>query len=122
MGEEVCRRKNFLAVLLLPAALVPSIALAEPVLDRALSGASVIEERNCSIVRVGFNFRVRYQNHFPSTNGRELRIIVRPIDRNVAAAEIRVKREAVRPPKSRQATIEAIDLEVGADRKLTNIA
>jgi hypothetical protein len=113
MGEEACRRKNFLAVLLLPAALVPSIALAEPVLDRALSGASVIEESNCSIMRVGFNFRVRYQNHFPSTNGRELRIIVRPIDRNVAAAEIRVKREAVRPPKSRQATIDAIDLEVG---------
>jgi len=113
MREKACRRKYFLAVSLLPAALLPSIALAEPVLDRALSGASVIEERNCSIVRVGFNFRVRYQSHFPSTNGRELRIIVRPIDRKVAAAQIRVKREAARPPQLRQATIKAIEFEVG---------
>lgn len=115
----VLRQKLCLLGALLLLATVPHSAFAEPVLDRALSGASVFEDLNCSIIRVGFNFRVRYQNHFPSDNGRELRIIVRAIDRDVAAAQIRVKREAARPPKLRQASITSIELEVGRADGLT---
>lgn len=87
-------------------------AAAEPVFDRALSGADVLEEKGCAIVRIGFNFRVRYESHFPLGNGNELRIVVRPIDRSVAAAQIRTRREAVRAPDSKRAAIRAIDFEL----------
>ncbi len=89
-----------------------SRAQAEPVLDRVLTGATVIEKAGCSLIRVGFNFRVRYQSHFPGSNGRELRIFVRAIDDAVATSQILVRRESLRAPAARHATIAAIEFEV----------
>lgn len=101
------------ALMLLAACLLaPFGARAEPVLDRVLSGATVIEEAGCSLIRIGFNFRVRYQSHFPGSNGRELRIFVRAIDDAVAASQIIVRRESLRVPVARNATIAAIEFEV----------
>ncbi len=85
---------------------------AEPVLDRVLAGAAVTEMPGCSLIRVDFNFRVRYQSHFPGSNGRELRVSVRAIDDAAAASQNPVRRESLRPPIARHATIAAIEFDI----------
>ncbi len=86
-------------------------ALAEPVLDRALSGVQLVARKSCAIIRVGFNFRIRYGSHFPIGRGDELRVSVQAIDPDVARALSLLKREALRAPSNRTAPIKAIDLE-----------
>ena len=95
---------------------MPFQASAEPVIDRALSDVRVLETKGCAIVRIGFNFRVQYQSHFPPGNGDELRILLQSIDPAQAASQIRVKNESLRPPASRRAAIQAIEFDV--DRAL----
>lgn len=96
----------FVAIFLIPVA--PSNS--EPVLDRALSDVRILQQNGCTRLRIGFNFRVRYQSHFPLKEGKELRIVVRPIDRIPPSLKSSVKREAARP--SSIATIDAIDFEL----------
>ncbi len=93
--------------------LISSDASAEPVLDRALSDARVLEQKGCSVIRIGFNFRVRYQSHFPLDGGRELRVVVRPIDAGVAAEQVLVREESLRAPAVRQAAIASIEFDIG---------
>ena len=86
---------------------------AEPVLDRALSGLRVFSPSpTCTLVKVDFNFRIRYVSHFPLDGGEELRIVVRAIDPTEAAALAVLRREALRPPNNPAAPIRAIDFEV----------
>lgn len=87
-------------------------AVAEPVLDHALSGAQLLNRRGCSILKVNFNFRVQYTNYFPLSHGDELRISVRAVDRTVAAALLAIRREAIRAPTSKLAPLKAIDFEL----------
>jgi hypothetical protein len=86
-------------------------ARAEPVLDRALSGLRLMTTPSCVVVKIEFNFRVRYVSHFPIGTGDELRVSVRPIDPGQAAALAILRREALRAPESARAGIKAIDFE-----------
>ena len=86
-------------------------ALAEPVIDRALSDVDVISKKSCSVVRIGFNFRVRYVSHFPVNHGRELRIRVRPVDPTLSPALFLVKREALRAPSNKRAAMRSIEFQ-----------
>jgi len=88
-------------------------AAAEPVLDRALSGLRLFSPSpTCTLVKIEFNFRIRYVSHFPLATGEELRINVRAIDPTQAAALAILRREALRPPASAAAAIRAIEFEV----------
>jgi tetratricopeptide (TPR) repeat protein len=89
----------------------PDAALAQPVLDRALSDAQLVTKKGCAILKVNFNIRIRYASHFPLDRGEELRISINPIDRDQAIALQLLKREAVRPPDSQLVGIKAIDFE-----------
>jgi tetratricopeptide (TPR) repeat protein len=87
--------------------------IAEPVLDRALSGLRLFSpSASCTVVKVEFNFRVRYLSHFPLAAGEELRVTVRAIDPTQAAALAVLRREALRAPNNPAAAIRAIDFEV----------
>lgn len=103
-----CRR---LPLVLSAVAILGSEASAEPVLDRALAGAQVFADKGCTILKVNFNLRIRYSSHFPLNSGDELRITVQPVDRSLAAALVRVRREAARLPDGRAAGIKAVDFE-----------
>lgn len=86
-------------------------AHAEPVLDRALYGLHLITTPSCVVVKVEFNFRVRYVSHFPLGKGDELRVTIRPIDPAQVSALALLRREALRAPNSARAAIKAIDFE-----------
>ena len=93
-------------------ALIASRVDAEPLLDRVLSDASVHTQTGCWILRIGFNFRVRYISHFPGEKGRELRIKVQPIDRRGKAPyEGGLKREALVPPRAPGLALSEIEFE-----------
>ena len=87
---------------------------AEPALDRVLSGLQVSNQRACTALNIAFNFRVRYQSHFPIAGGEELRIAVRPIDPAFAVQEILTRRESLRAPDVKFGRIRAIYFEVDA--------
>lgn len=78
-------------------AFVPA-ASGQPVADRVLQNADVIERDGCSIIRVEFNFPVQYISHFPPDAGDELIIQFRPIVTNTEQRESLLVREAARPP------------------------
>ncbi|MEZ5857320.1 MAG: outer membrane protein assembly factor BamD [Hyphomicrobiaceae bacterium] len=84
---------------------------AEPVLDRGLSGTQVAGDRNCMLVKIEFNFRVRYASHFPLERGDDLQIAVRAIDPAQASSLALLRREALRPPASASSSIRVIELE-----------
>lgn len=54
-------------------------AIAQPTRDRVLGEVEIIEYPEQAQVRVGFSFPVRYEGHFPVTEGDELRIQLSPI-------------------------------------------
>ena len=87
---------------------------AEPALDRVLASVQASNQKRCTALNIVFNLRVRYLSHFPASTGQELRIMVRPIDGAVAAAEILTRRESLRAPETKFAHIRAIDFEAGS--------
>ncbi|MEQ1647665.1 MAG: hypothetical protein ABL901_00165 [Hyphomicrobiaceae bacterium] len=91
-----------------------SMAAAEPVLDRALSGLRAANSKGCEIVKIDFNFRISYQSHFPVDQGSELRITIQPVDRAQAAAFALLKREALRAPDNQPTSIASIEFEAAA--------
>ncbi|MEZ5925031.1 MAG: hypothetical protein R3D57_11685 [Hyphomicrobiaceae bacterium] len=99
------------AALPLLLAMTPS-AVAEPVLDRVFSEADVVATKTCAVMRIGFNFRVRYISHFPLSNGTELRIAFRAVDPAAAKAEILTRRESLRVPSSQAEDIQSIEFEI----------
>jgi tetratricopeptide (TPR) repeat protein len=109
LGRRICGLS--ISMLLWAAPPEPDAALAQPVLDRALSDAQLVTKKGCAILKVNFNIRIRYASHFPLDRGEELRISINPIDRDQAIALQLLKREAVRPPDSQLVGIKAIDFE-----------
>ena len=105
------RTRECLAAALMLAGCMATPVRAEPVLDRALSGLRLITQPSCVVVKIEFNFRVRYVSHFPIDMGDELRVSIRPVDPAQAAALSLLRREALRAPDSARAGIKAIDFE-----------
>lgn len=108
----VRKKLSAIALVTLFTGVAGPVARAEPVLDRALSDVALVSRKSCSIISIGFNFRIRYVSHFPANRGRELRIRLQPLDRGVALAQIFAKREALRAPIDERAAIRAIEFEV----------
>ena len=110
MAEAVCRRLVALAlagstlVLLRPAS-------AQPVIDQGLADAQLAIQKGCAILKVNFNFRIRYASHFPLDRGDELWIRVKAIDRIQAAALLMLNREAATVPDGKLHGIKAITFE-----------
>ena len=110
MAGAVYRR--FLALALAGSTLVAlQPASAQPVVDQGLADAQLAVQKGCVVLRVNFNFRIRYASHFPLDRGDELRITVNPIDRNQAAALLTLRREAATVPDGKLHGIKAITLE-----------
>ena len=110
MAGAVYRR--FLALDLAGSTLVVlRSASAQPVVDQALRDAQVAVQTGCVLLKVNFNFRIRYASHFPLDRGDELRITVNPIDRNQAASLLTLKREAATVPDGKLHGIKAITLD-----------
>ena len=84
-------------------------AVAEPVLDRALSGLHQINRKSCAIIKIEFNFRIRYGGHIPLGHGSELSISIRAVDPDQAASLNLIRREALRAPADRLSGIKAIE-------------
>lgn len=99
------------------AALIATPALAQPALDRVLSGAEITENDSCAVLSVDFNFPVRYVSHFPSASGDQVRIRVRAVDRDHEQALLR--REGVRVPDSTLANVSAIEFDGGSQEGAT---
>ena len=95
--------RQFLALALAGSTLVAlRPASAQPVVDQGLRDAQVAVQTGCTILKVNFNFRIRYASHFPLDRGDELRITVNPIDRNQAAALLTLRREAATVPDGKR--------------------
>ena len=112
-ARSLCSAGLMSMILPVAAGLSPNSALAEPALDRVLSGVQVISSNACTKLNIGFNLRVRYISHFPVGQGQELRVMLRPIDGQQAAAEILTRRESVRAPEIKGTPIRSIDFEAG---------
>ena len=87
------------------------ISHAQPVTNRVLSGYQIASGGGCSIYKINFNFRIRYDSHFPVISGNQLRILFRPIDPREFVIEGGFEREALRPPQDRHTAIKAIEYE-----------
>ena len=84
---------------------------AEPVTDRALQGSQLFTQQNCTQIKIGFNYRVRYASHFPIHFGDEVRIQVRALDPAQARGELLTRRESLRAPGDARASIKAIEIQ-----------
>ncbi len=87
-----------------------SSAFAQVVQDRTVSRITATESGSCAIVNVQFNVPVRYQSHFPATQGRELRVSVSPL--SYVRGSTGFGAESVRPPDSRLAGIQQITYDL----------
>ncbi len=88
-----------------------SAALAEPVTNTVISGYQIAAANSCTIMKINFNFRIRYISHFPAAYGNELRIMLRPIDPRRFQMDGGTLREALRPPRDGSSAIKAIQYE-----------
>lgn len=113
-GVNVSRYKRLLLGVMPALLLAAPVANADPALDRVLNNVLVSNQKQCTAIDIGFNLRVRYLSHFPSGNGQELRIQVRPIDTAFASSEIVTRRESLRPPATKYGRIRAITFEAGS--------
>ncbi len=115
MGRGVWfKTKASLTATLACACLGATIARSEPVTDRVLSHYQLASKNGCMILKINFNIRIRYISHFPLDHGDQLRIIVRPIDPQVAAIESVTARESLRPPENNAAALQSIVFEAQA--------
>jgi tetratricopeptide (TPR) repeat protein len=84
--------------------------LAQPVIDQFVASAAVTASGNCSVLRVNFNWRVRYTGHFPPDRGSQLRISLQLVDRDAVVDGRLTPREGVRVDNGAAAGIVAVDL------------
>lgn len=82
-----------------------SVAFAQPVIDAVLSDAQLLVRKDCEILKVNFNVRIRYAHHFPIDFGNDLRISLNAIDRDQLVSMQLLKREAVRVPYNNNAKL-----------------
>ena len=113
-GTWVSRLRMLLLGVLPALLLAAPTANAEPALDRVLNNVLVSNQKQCTAIDIGFNLRIRYLSHFPSSEGQELRIQVRPIDGAFASSEILTRRESLRPPATKYGRIRSITFEAGS--------
>ncbi len=87
-------------------------AAAQPVIDQFVAGAQVIAKKECALLVVNFNVRLRYASHFPQNSGDELRISLSLIDLPVTEQRI-FRREGVQVVNGNLAGIRsaAVDLD-----------
>ena len=107
IGKSFC-----LIVMLAIGAAMPEPGLrAQPVKDRVLAAVHLIEDAGCAVVRVSFNFPIRYQSHFPLAQGDEVRVKLRPIVVSPDDRSALFQRESLRAPRNRRAAIAKIIYE-----------
>ena len=106
------RRSHYWLALLWVMALGLGPAMAQPVIDQFIAGAQVIAKKECALLVVNFNVRLRYASHFPQNNGDELRISLSLIDLPVTEQRI-FRREGVQVINGKLAGIRsaAVDLD-----------
>ncbi len=83
---------------------------AQPVTDQFVAGASVTTRKDCALLEVRFNIRLRYSGHVPIESGDELRISFGLVD-HITTDLIRLsRREGVRVANAEQAAIMSVSL------------
>ncbi|MBI5261412.1 MAG: hypothetical protein HY852_06295 [Bradyrhizobium sp.] len=82
----------------------------QPVIDQFVSSAAVTSSGNCSVLRVNFNWRIRYTGHFPPDRGTQLRISLQLIDRDAVVDTALFPREGVRVDNGGAAGIVSVSL------------
>lgn len=79
-------------------ALLLAISLkAQPTGGRILSNISVTGSDACKTAQIGFNFPIRYINHFPQNEGEEVRIQLKPVTVGPMDEQDLSEREAFSP-------------------------
>ena len=79
-------------------ALLLAISLkAQPTGGRILSDITVTGSDACKVAQIGFSFPIRYINHFPQTEGLEVRIQLKPVTVGPMDAQDLKDREAFSP-------------------------
>ena len=88
---------TFVASLLL---FTPALEARAPILT--LNDVTITEHDTCAVIRVKFNFPLRYVKHFPYKSGDDLRIQFDPIPIAIPPGESSAlfTRESVRPPRN----------------------
>ena len=85
---------------------------AQPVIDEFVSGAQVFAKKDCALLVVKFNVRLRYASHFPSDKGDELRISLHMIDRPAPGLTRLSRREGVRVDNAKLAGIRTVTVDL----------
>jgi hypothetical protein len=98
--------------LVLAATLHAGGAHAQPVIDQFVSNAELVTVKDCSLLRVNFNVRVRYAGHFPPDRGNQLRISLKLIDRDSVDDGRIFRREGVRVTNAATAGIQSVVLDL----------
>jgi TolA-binding protein len=106
------RRLKYGFVFLSAVMLAASPAPAQPVIDELVSGAQVIAQKNCALLVVKFNVRLRYTSHFPLDKGDELRISLQLIDRPAVRLPRLSPREGVRVANANLAGIRSVAVDL----------
>jgi hypothetical protein len=70
---------------------------AQPTGGRILTDITVTGSDTCKTAQIGFNFPIRYINHFPQTEGDEVRIQLKPVTVGPMEAQDLASREAFSP-------------------------
>lgn len=69
----------------------------QPTRERIVSYVKIEEDEGCAVIRVGFDFAVRYLSHFPYESGDQLHVKVEPIG-ITPNKKVLSRRESVAPP------------------------
>jgi hypothetical protein len=94
------------------ATLAASSASAQPVTDNFISDARVSVFKECALLRVNFNVRMRYAGHFPLEEGDELRISLRIINRPFPNQLPGVRREGAEVEHRELAGVQAVTMDL----------
>ena len=84
---------------------------AEAVIDRALAGSDFVKKGSCGYLRLNFNIRVRYVNHFPFDRGDMLKISLRGLDVGAVEGLKGIGREGLRAPENKFIGIRSIEFQ-----------
>jgi TolA-binding protein len=104
------RATGLFGALSLAAVLTAGGLRAQPVTDQFVSNASVTATKDCSLLRINFNVRVRYTGHAPQDRGDQLRISLQLIDGNTSGDGRLTPREGVRVANADAAGIQSVVL------------
>lgn len=76
---------------------------------QVIDEVQVTEEYGCTVVRVNFNFPVRYVSHFPPDNGDDLRVQIEPYAVGPSDKEhLFTREEPLLPPDTLEELIEVV--------------